>query len=280
MLSYRHGYHAGNYADVLKHSMLLQVLSLLHKKDKPLAYIDTHAGAGGYSLTDPFAQKTGEYLNGVAKLWNKTDLPSSLAQYIADIKHFNPDPNTLAFYPGSPAFVDMNMRPKDRMVLHEIHTSDHQVLAEQFAGNKQIRVVKKDGLKGLMAAVPPIERRGVILIDPSYEIKDDYFNVAHAIIKAHKRFSTGVYMLWYPVVNRAQTEAMLQILTDSGIKNQLRIEQAIKSDSDEFGMTAAGLWVINPPWKLDALANETLAYLAPLLGGSNGKTLVKLEVDE
>ncbi|MCL1125508.1 23S rRNA (adenine(2030)-N(6))-methyltransferase RlmJ [Shewanella surugensis] len=280
MLSYRHGYHAGNFADVLKHSMLLQVLTLLHKKDKPLAYIDTHAGAGGYALTDSFAQKTGEYLEGIAKLWDKSDLPAPLAQYITDVKHFNPDPDKLAFYPGSPAFVDMNMRPKDRMVLHEIHSTDHLLLAEQFEGDKQIRVIKKDGLKGMISAVPPIERRGVILIDPSYEIKDDYIDVANAIIKAHKRFSTGVYMLWYPVVNRQQTEAMLQLLTNSGIKNQLRIEQALKADSDEFGMTAAGLWVINPPWKLEAIATETLATLAPLLGKHNGKVTVKLEVNE
>ncbi|MCL1067345.1 23S rRNA (adenine(2030)-N(6))-methyltransferase RlmJ [Shewanella olleyana] len=280
MLSYRHGYHAGNYADVLKHSMLLQVLKLMHKKHKPMAYIDSHAGAGGYALTDEFSKKTGEYLDGVAKLWGKDDLPESLQLYIEDVKHFNQGEEDLAFYPGSPAFVDMNMREKDRMVLHELHGTDFATLDEQFADDRHVRVVKGDGLKGLIAAVPPLERRGVALIDPSYEIKTDYQDVAHAIIKAHKRFATGVYMLWYPVVDRAQTEAMLKILADSGIKNQLRIEQSITPDNNAFGMTAAGLWVINPPWQLDIAAKETLDYLERSLGQSGGKTVVKLEVPE
>ncbi len=280
MLSYRHGYHAGNYADVLKHSILLQVLKSLHKKDKPMVYIDTHAGAGGYALTDEFSQKTGEYLEGVAKLWGKEDLPGSLQQYVDDVRHFNQGEAELTFYPGSPAFVDMNMREKDRMVLHELHGSDHQLLDEQLGNDKHIRIVKGDGLKGLISAVPPLERRGVILVDPSYEIKSDYQDVAKAIIKAHKRFSTGVYMLWYPVVNRAQTEGMLKLLADSGIKRQLRIEQAIRPDSDEFGMTAAGLWIINPPWQLDETAKEMLDYLSPLLNQGGGDTKVIWEVGE
>ncbi|GIU43107.1 23S rRNA (adenine(2030)-N(6))-methyltransferase RlmJ [Shewanella colwelliana] len=279
MLSYRHGYHAGNYADVLKHTMLLQTLRLMHKKNKPMVYIDTHAGAGGYALSDEFAQKTGEYLEGVAKLWDKTDLPEALSQYIADVKHFN-STDELELYPGSPAFVDMNLRDNDRMVLHELHGADHLLLDEQLGGDKKIKVIKGDGLKGLIAAVPPLERRGVILVDPSYEMKTDYQEVAKAVIQAHKRFSTGVYMIWYPVVNRAQTESMFELLKQSGIRRQLRIEQAIKADSDEFGMTAAGLWVINPPWQLDELAQSTLDYLGPLLNQGGGSTQVTWEVGE
>ena len=280
MLSYRHGYHAGNYADVLKHAILLQVLKLMHKKDKPMAYIDSHAGAGGYALTDEFSKKTGEYLDGVARLWDRNDLPESLAQYIADVTHFNQGKQELEFYPGSPAFVDMNMRQKDRMVLHELHGTDFLTLDEQFTGDRHVKVIKGDGLKGMIAAVPPVERRGVILVDPSYEIKTDYQDVAKAIIKAHKRFSTGVFMLWYPVVDRAQTEGMLKLLAESGIKNQLRIEQSIKPDSDEFGMTAAGLWIINPPWQLDTIAKEMLDYLERRIGQNGGKTVVKQEVPE
>ncbi|MCG9697933.1 23S rRNA (adenine(2030)-N(6))-methyltransferase RlmJ [Shewanella sp. Isolate11] len=279
MLSYRHGYHAGNYADVLKHTLLLQTLKLMHKKNKPMVYIDTHAGAGGYSLEDEFAQKTGEYLQGVAKLWDKTDLPAPLSDYIADVKHFNAT-GSLELYPGSPAFVDMNLRQDDRMVLHELHSADHLLLDEQLGSDKKIKVIKGDGLKGLIAAVPPLERRAVVLIDPSYEMKSDYQEVAKAVIKAHKRFATGVYMIWYPVVNRAQTEAMFDLLKQSGIRRQLRIEQGIKADSDEFGMTAAGLWVINPPWQLDELAQTTLDYLQPLLNQGGGHTQVTWEVGE
>ena len=280
MLSYRHGYHAGNYADVLKHSMLLQVLKAMQKKDKPYVYIDTHAGAGAYSLNDEFAQKTGEYLDGIAKLWDANNLPTALADYVEAVKIFNGEFDQLTVYPGSPSFVDAELRPKDRMVLHELHSTDHELLEEYFDQDKQVRVIKGDGLQGLIAAVPPPERRGVILIDPSYEIKTDYQDVAHAIIKAHKRFATGVFMLWYPVVDRAQTESMLKILATSGIKNQLRVEQAIKPDSNEFGMTAAGLWIINPPWQLDVAAKEMLNYLERRLGHSGGKTVVKQEVPE
>ena len=174
----------------------------------------------------------------------------------------------------------MNMRQKDRMVLHELHGTDFLTLDEQFTGDRHVKVIKGDGLKGMIAAVPPLERRGVILVDPSYEIKTDYQDVAKAIIKAHKRFSTGVFMLWYPVVDRAQTEGMLKLLSDSGIKNQLRIEQSIKPDSDEFGMTAAGLWIINPPWQLDTIAKEMLDYLERRIGQNGGKTVVKQEVPE
>lgn len=280
MLSYRHGYHAGNYADVLKHSILLQVLKAMHKKNKPMVYIDTHAGAGGYALEDEFAQKTGEYLDGVAKLWQQDDLPQVLQDYIQDVKHFNQGEEQLQFYPGSPAFVDMNMRDNDRMVLHELHGTDHALLDEQFTGDKNIKVIKGDGLKGLIAAVPPIERRGVVLIDPSYEIKSDYQDVANTIIKAHKKFATGIFLLWYPVVDREMTETMLSTLKDSGIRRQLRIEQAIAPDSTEFGMTAAGLWVINPPWQLDETAKETLNCLDTLLNKGDGEVTVKWEVGE
>lgn len=281
MLSYRHGYHAGNYADVLKHAILLQTLQLMHKKDKPLVYVDTHAGAGGYALTDEFAQKTGEYLEGVAKLWDQSDLPQSLQDYVDAVRHFNADdPDTLALYPGSPAIIDIELGQKDRMLLHELHSSDHVLLDDYFSNDKQVKVIKGDGLKGLIAAVPPLERRALILIDPSYEIKTDYQTVAETIIKAHKRFATGVFILWYPVVNRAQTEEMLATLANSGIKRQLRIEQAIKPDSNEFGMTAAGLWIINPPWQLDDIATEMLTYLHKTLGQTDGNVTVKWEVGE
>ncbi|MBT1445121.1 23S rRNA (adenine(2030)-N(6))-methyltransferase RlmJ [Shewanella sp. JM162201] len=284
MLSYRHGFHAGNYADVLKHAILLQVLELMQKKDKPFVYIDTHSGAGGYSLSDEFAQKTGEYRDGIGKLWTKTDLPESLKHYVGAVRHFNEgngnDTDELLWYPGSPAFVDMHLRNDDRMVLHELHGTDFELLSEYFEGAKQVQVTKWDGLSGLIAAVPPLERRGVVLIDPSFEIKTDYEAVADAIIKAYRKFATGVYLLWYPVVNRAQTEAMLGKLKDSGIRRQLRIEQAIKPDSDEFGMTAAGLWVINPPWQLDTLATEMLDYLQQHLNVEGGSVRVEWEVGE
>ncbi|MCH1919877.1 23S rRNA (adenine(2030)-N(6))-methyltransferase RlmJ [Shewanella sp. A3A] len=280
MLSYRHGFHAGNYADVLKHAVLLQTLQLMYKKDKPLVYIDTHAGAGGYSLEDEFSQKTGEYLDGVACLWQATDLPESLQMYLDNVRHFNGNDDELVQYPGSPAMVDMNLREQDRMVLHELHSTEQEMLADYFFGDKQVQIVNGDGLKGLLAAVPPLERRGVVLIDPSYEIKSDYDTVADTIIKAHRKFATGVYLLWYPVVDRERTEGMLQQLKDSGIRRQLRIEQSVRADSNEFGMTGAGMWVINPPWQLDTHAEAMLQYLKPLLGDADGSVTLTWEVGE
>lgn len=280
MLSYRHGYHAGNYADVLKHAVLLQALTLLQKKDKGLVYIDTHAGAGGYSLNDEFAEKTGEYRDGVARLWAQNSLPDSLQLYLDNVRHFNENNQALGFYPGSPALVDMNLRPQDRMLLHELHPSDQQLLSEYFGQDSQVKIVEGDGLKGLIAALPPKERRGLVLIDPSYEIKTDYELVAETLIKAYRKFATGVYLLWYPVVQRQQTEAMLSRLKDSGIRRQLRIEQSIRPDNNEFGMTAAGLWVINPPWQLDEIAKEMLATLQPILQQPGGSYRVEWEVGE
>lgn len=174
----------------------------------------------------------------------------------------------------------MTLREKDRMVLHELHGTDYPLLAQGFAGDRQIKVINGDGLAGLIAAVPPIERRGLILIDPSYEIKSDYLDVADTVIKAHKRFATGVYMIWYPVVDRARTEAMFDKLKASGIRRQLRIEQGISPDSDEKGMTAAGLWVINPPWQFDQLASDTLAVLDRTFNRGGGFTRVEWEVGE
>ncbi|MCF1427080.1 MAG: 23S rRNA (adenine(2030)-N(6))-methyltransferase RlmJ [Shewanella sp.] len=280
MLSYRHGYHAGNYADVLKHTMLLQAIKLLQKKSKPYVYIDTHAGAGGYSLQDDFAQKTGEYLEGVAKIWQQTDLPKPLLEYVEAVNAFNTGSDELDYYPGSPGFVDMTLREKDRMVLHELHSTDYQTLTQVFAGGRQVKVLHKDGLAGLIAAVPPMERRGLILIDPSYEIKSDYLDVADGVIDACRRFATGIYMIWYPVVDRERTEAMFDRLKASGIRRQLRIEQAISADTNEKGMTAAGLWVINPPWQLDEQAKATLDYLHGKFNRGTGFTRVEWEVGE
>ncbi|MCL1038836.1 23S rRNA (adenine(2030)-N(6))-methyltransferase RlmJ [Shewanella submarina] len=280
MLSYRHGFHAGNYADVLKHTMLLQAIKSLQKKNKPYVYIDTHAGAGGYSLQDDFAQKTGEYLDGIAKIWGQTDLPEPLADYVDAVKAFNTESDDLDYYPGSPAFVDMTLREKDRMVLHELHGTDYPTLAQGFAGDRQVKVLNKDGLAGLIAAVPPIERRGLILIDPSYEIKSDYLDVADTVIDAYKRFATGIYMIWYPVVDRDRTEAMFDRLKASGIRRQLRIEQGIRPDTNEKGMTAAGLWIVNPPWQLDEQAKSTLDYLDAKLNQGGGFTRVEWEVGE
>jgi 23S rRNA (adenine2030-N6)-methyltransferase len=216
MLSYRHGFHVGNFADVLKHCILLQIIRLLQKKAKPFAFIDSHAGAGVYSLDSGFAAKNSEHLDGIAKLWHMNDLPPALQHYTDTVKSFdlNGSSGELLCYPGSPALASSVLRLNDRMLLHELHNSDHLLLHEWFGPRNGLQIKNADGLKGLVDALPPTERRGLIFIDPSYEMKTDYEDVVTAIIKAHRRFATGVFALWYPVVDRARTEQMLERLRD------------------------------------------------------------------
>ena len=247
MLSYRHAYHAGNFADILKHTVLIEALNYLHKKDKPFEYIDTHAGAGLYDLSDKFANKNKEFKNGIEKL-NLDDFPE-LADYFAAIDHFNAI-NTTGIYPGSPAIAKQYLRRQDRAWLFEKHPSDHAILKEHMIKNRRIRVSPDDGFKGLISLLPPHSRRALILIDPSYEIKEDYKHVFDYTLKAYRKFSTGTYAIWYPVVDRYRVDDLEQQFKKSGIKNIQLFELGLSPDSSERGMSASGMIVINPPWTL------------------------------
>ncbi|WP_417515292.1 23S rRNA (adenine(2030)-N(6))-methyltransferase RlmJ [Minwuia sp.] len=261
MLSYRHGFHAGNHADVLKHAVYAFCLDYMLAKPKPFAAIDTHAGAGIYDLTSEMSGKTGEWRDGVLKIWDQ-DLPELFHPFTKILKGMNPD-GDLRTYPGSPEIAARLLRPADRLLLCELHPADQADL-DAHIGHVARRT---DGLQALIKASPPKERRGIALIDPSYEIKRDYDDVADAVIAAHRRFSTGTYLIWYPVVDRARTEAMISGLADSGIRNQYRIELAVRPDDDDHGMTASGLLIINPPWRLPDLAEEALPRFGELIGG-------------
>ncbi|MCL4170055.1 UNVERIFIED_CONTAM: hypothetical protein GTU68_027642 [Idotea baltica] len=252
MLSYRHSFHAGNFADVLKHIVLLEITSHLLKKDKPFDYIDTHAGAGMYDLHSYEACKLGEFKRGVGLL-NSLDYPE-LANYFELIETVNRTPGKLENYPGSPFFALSVMRAEDRAHLYELHAKDYTLLKKlistenQFAADAQVH--HKDGYAGLLQTLPPASRRALVLIDPSYEVKSEYQTMIDALIRAHKKFATGIYAIWYPVVDRARITQVDNILYKSGIKDIQRFELSLSEDSDEKGMTASGLWVINPPWGL------------------------------
>ena len=197
MLSYRHSFHAGNPADVLKHLVLAQVLGYQTIKDKPLDYIDTHSGAGFFELAAPDAQKTQEYQDGIEKLWQHTSQHSALNDYIELIKSFN-ESASLAFYPGSPKIAEHFLRRQDKGWFFELHPRDLVLLKENMQGKRSIRVRGENGFAGLIGLLPPASRRACVLIDPPYEIKDDYNTVVQTIVKAHQRFATGTYMIWYP----------------------------------------------------------------------------------
>jgi 23S rRNA (adenine2030-N6)-methyltransferase len=265
MLSYQHAYHAGNFADVLKHVVLVQVLKYLKTKDKPLCYLDTHAGSGVYKLSNSEAQKNREYLNGIGKLWQREDLPACVADYVNLIKQFN-QPGQLTSYPGSPLFASQLLSDKDRLFLYEWHTAESRLLGDSVKEDKRIKIFRADGLKDSLGLLPPKEHRGLILIDPSYEIKNEYQTVADALKEMTKRFATGCYLLWYPVVARKRNRYMERALQASGIKNIQLFELGIQADSEELGMTACGMIAINPPWTLLADMKLTLPWLAEALG--------------
>lgn len=279
MLSYRHGFHAGNFADVLKHSLLTLAINALKQKDKPFVYIDTHAGAGKYSFKSEFAQKTGEYQQGIAKLWDSQDAPPELKDYLSAVRAENTG-RQLVRYPGSPQLVKRLIRAQDRLLLSELHSSDVEALQQLFAGDKQVSVAKEDGLQTLSKKLPPIQKRGLILIDPSYEMRDEFKKIVAALTTAYKHFATGVYALWYPVIDRMATENFMRQLAQSGIPRQLRIEHCIADDGPGRGMTGSGMLIINPPWQLDSQAEALLPWLNQALADGKGYWKVEWQVPE
>lgn len=265
MLSYRHVYHAGNYADVLKHLVLVQVLQYLTRKDKPLCYIDTHSGAGLYKLASREATKTGEYQRGIAALWSATQPPPAVAIYLQCVKQANHTPE-LRVYPGSCMIAAQLLRPYDRLVLSELHPSETQALSKNFAKYPNVYCYAEDGFRKGIASVPPAERRGVMLVDPSYEVKADYHQVVEHLQQCYRRFSTGVYLLWYPIADIARTERMLKAIRNSGIKRIDLYELGVDPDHTKEGMTGTGMIVVNPTFGLREAMAQTLPYLCQQLG--------------
>ncbi|WP_373603343.1 23S rRNA (adenine(2030)-N(6))-methyltransferase RlmJ [Aggregatibacter sp. HMT-949] len=265
MLSYRHSFHAGNHADVLKHIVLMLILENLKLKDKGFYYLDTHAGVGRYQLSSDEAEKTGEYKEGIGRLWERTDLPQEISRYVDLIKHLNFGAKTLRYYAGSPLIAAQLLRPQDRALLTELHPRDFPLLRNNFKEFKNVSVKCDNGFQQLKATLPPKERRGLVLIDPPYELKEDYDLVVKAAEEGYKRFATGTYAIWYPVVLRQQTKRIFKGLQASGIRKILKIELAVRPDSDQRGMTASGMAVINPPWTLENQMKAMLPYLVKTL---------------
>ena len=288
MFSYRHAFHAGNHADVLKHMVMLQLLQYMGQKDTAYMVIDTHAGAGLYTLDTGYAAKSAEHENGITRLWDKTDLPSALNDYREAIRAFNAG-NKLRHYPGSPFLADWAMREQDRLRLFELHPSDSLILEDNFrqveaqrsSGGRGKRVViqKADGFGGLKALLPPPSRRALVLIDPPYEDKSDYRRVKEALEEALKRFPTGVYAIWYPVLQRPESRQLPEKLKKLGIP-WLHVTLSIGMPSpDGFGLHSSGMFVLNPPWTLQNILKESMSYLVKALAKDNGAKFI-LEAGE
>lgn len=279
MYSYRHAFHAGAHADVLKHFITIQLINYLKQKEAPFMVIDTHAGAGLYALDTGYATKTAEYENGIAKLWDKKDLPRALADYVDVIKELNPS-GKLRYYPGSPYCAEHVMRLEDRLRLFEMHSTDvkllhqnmikremHQAEQGQKARGKRVMVMGSDGFDGLKALLPPQQRRGLVLMDPSYEDKRDYKRVKDSLALALQRFPAGIYAVWYPILQRQESRELsrklAQLPTDNWLNVTLSISQPMP---DGFGLHSSGMFIINPPWVLEAMLNEVMPYLVRTLG--------------
>ena len=272
MLSYRHAFHAGNHADVLKHITLTLVLRYMNQKDKSYRLIDTHAGAGGYSLEGQYAQKKGEYLQGVARLWERdpAELPEAVADYMALVRQFNPE-GQLEQYPGSPAFAKMLLRAQDQLRLYELHPTDHRIL-EAFLGSvKGAEVKDTDGFDGLKSQVPPSSRRAVVLMDPSYEGHGDYSKVIASLREAIARFPEGVYMVWYPQVSKLEAAQLPRRLEGLAPKGWLHARLTVQvPDSQGYGLAGSGMFILNPPYTLHDQLLAVLPYLTEVLGQYDG----------
>ena len=271
MLSYRHAFHAGNHADVLKHLIELQLLQYLNQKDKPYWYVDTHAGAGAYALDSGYAAKNAEYETGIARLWDRQDLPAPLADYVQLIRRMNPD-GTLRHYPGSPWIAAQATRADDRLRLFELHSSDAPLLEQNMAdAGRRAKVDAADGFAGLKGLLPPPPRRALVLIDPPYEDKKDYARVVSVLDDALRRFATGVYAVWYPQLQRADVARMIEQLKTLPAKGWLHARLTVQAPSpDGFGMHGSGMFVLNPPWTLHATLKEVMPYLVKVLGQDAG----------
>ncbi len=267
-MNYRHGYHAGNFADVLKHVALVELLRLLVAKGKKLFVLDTHAGAGGYDLTTGFAQRTGEAEAGVLRLAAaaSSGMPEAVARYLAAVaaydRKFGPAGGRLRRYPGSPRLIRAALRSGDRFVACELHPQEALALKREFAGDRAVEVRQADGYHALKALLPPPERRGLILIDPPFEAADEFERLLRAVQHGLRRFATGCYAIWYPIKDDAPATFIAAL---AGLK-LLTLELTLGRAVEPGKLVACGLAVINPPWKFEEAMREALPWVAAQLG--------------
>jgi 23S rRNA (adenine2030-N6)-methyltransferase len=264
MLSYRHLFHAGNFADVFKHALLTRLLIAVASKDKPFCYLDTHAGIGRYDLTHPWAQKAREHENGIGRVWKAKDAPAALEPYLAAVRELNPE-GALRFYPGSPLIARGLLRPTDRMVLVELNKSDHAELANAFAREKRVAVQLMDAYQALKAYLPPAERRGLVLIDSSFDQAREFHRLVVALKEAHARWATGIYALWYPIMEARSMSDFYGQVGRSGIRKILRLELVVRPSDESNFIPGCGMLVVNPPWHFEEEAAVILPWLAQRL---------------
>jgi cytoplasmic protein len=278
MLSYRHAFHAGNHADLLKHYLLTRTLAYYAQKAKAFDYIDTHAGAGYYDLTAAYAQKNCEYQSGIARLDAAPDLPAPLAAWRAQMRELQPAPDT---YPGSAWIAARLLPPSSKLHLFELHPTDHAALAQNLRPlrlGRRLRLQQADGFAGLISLLPPTSRRAVILIDPPYEqkygYKNEYEMVLDTLSAAQSRFASGSYLIWYPCLPRGDGSQFAMQLTARFGYNFLRAELHVRAASGTYGMYGSGMFIINPPYTLPGELQTVLPALQALCAEDSGSKFI------
>jgi len=271
MLSYQHSYHAGNHADVLKHVILGDLVAGMQKKETPLFLFDAFASRGIYDLDSPEALKNREFDTGIGKLWPLRHYknPQGVERWFKLIASENVDGNFTRF-PGSTAMLNSMMRDSDRLAACDLHPQEFEGLRASFNSSRRFSLHKRDAFEALKGLLPPKEKRGLIFLDPSYEIKEEYRDIAKAVILAQRRFATGVYVIWYPLLPAERHEELFNGLKRSGIRKIFRVELDCRDCFPEMQMSGSGLLIINPPWHAQQAMKDSLNWICEHLTDGNG----------
>jgi 23S rRNA (adenine2030-N6)-methyltransferase len=272
-VNYRHHYHAGNHADVFKHVLLLQLIRAMQRKEKGFLYLDTHAGRGGYDLSvapvlPDGREREPEHPAGIGRLWTATGLPGAVDDYVGLVRRFNERKggaaDELRFYPGSPWVAKLLARPQDRLTLCELRDDDAEALDFEFARETGVKVLALDGYTGLKAQLPPPEKRALVLIDPPFESREEFADIERGVAEALRRLPGAVIAIWYPITERARTEAFQRALRELATP-ALYAELSIAGDGSQLRMKGSGLLVLNPPWQIEAEFRAVLPALVERL---------------
>lgn len=267
-MNYRHAFHAGNFADVFKHAVLLALLDALTAKDKPLCYFDTHAGCGAYRLDEAEALKTGEWRDGIGRLFDDAEIPKPLQRYVTAIRACNPE-RALRVYPGSPMLAAQALRADDRLVLCEAQADEAGALRRQFRNDRRTHVHARDGYAALNALLPPPEKRGLVLIDPPFEAQEGEFAAIEAALsKAHARWPNGVYAVWYPIKSHRTIAPFHRHLSKGPFERVLVAELMVQPDDSPIRLNGCGMLIANPPWQIDGTLSALLSVLRDALARS------------
>jgi 23S rRNA (adenine2030-N6)-methyltransferase len=278
-MNYRHAFHAGNHADVFKHLTLARLIALLSRKEAPFAYLDSHAGVGLYDLHGDQASRTGEWLDGIARLWDDTDSPALTADYLRVVHELNPD-GQLRYYPGSPELARRLTRPQDRLHLNEKHPEDGRLLKDNMAGDRRVAVHLGEGWHVPRALLPAKEKRALLLIDPPFEQVDELQRCTQAMQEAIARMRQAVVAIWYPIKDQRQLKRFYQDLAKTGAPKLLRAELMVHPADNALGLNGSGLAIANPPWGLEEELKELLPWLSEALQQSKGSWQLEWLIEE